>query len=174
MLASGTKSYSFFARKFPFFLFLPNFFKKPYLCHPPWGAHIHSLGPNAYLAKKSISNTLFFPPLSSNAEPVVPTRIYVGNGILLRCPTTIWLQIIPHNIYRLRRPTLLDPDPHRRHHLDDFLISLLDSHTCRSFMLSFSCLCASMGISIADNKTCGPAQELVYLGIEVITVCQFI
>ena len=60
------------------------------------------------------------------------------------------------------------------HYLDDFLISALDSHTCHSFMQSFSRLGASLGIPIADNKTCGPAQQLVYLGIEVDTVRQVI
>lgn len=60
------------------------------------------------------------------------------------------------------------------HYLGDFLIAARDKHTCNKFMDIFASTCHSLGIPIAEDKTCGPAQELIFLGIEVDTVNQMI
>ena len=53
------------------------------------------------------------------------------------------------------------------HYLDDFLIAAVDEDTCRRYMQSFNDLCERLGIPIAIEKTCGPTQILIYLGIEI-------
>ena len=53
------------------------------------------------------------------------------------------------------------------HYLDDFLIVAKDRDTCHRFMQGLDNLCATLDIPVADDKTCGPVQVLVYLGIEI-------
>ena len=57
------------------------------------------------------------------------------------------------------------------HYLDDFFfVGKANSGDCQHRMSIFSSLCGEMGIPLADEKTVGPATNIVFLGLEIDTV----
>ena len=58
------------------------------------------------------------------------------------------------------------------HYPDDFFICSGSQEECRKHMLSMSSLLSELGVPIADDKTCGPAQSISYLGIEIDALAQ--
>lgn len=56
------------------------------------------------------------------------------------------------------------------HCLDDFWTAHQSQDGCQQFLTKFLTLCADLGIPVAHEKTVGPAQTLVFLGIELDSV----
>ena len=56
------------------------------------------------------------------------------------------------------------------HLLDDFLLIAATHTQCRSNLDRFLNLCATLGIPIASEKTCGPATTLTFAGIELDSI----
>lgn len=56
------------------------------------------------------------------------------------------------------------------HVLDDFCIVQACGHSCQSDLQNFENMCASLGIPLSPEKTCGPSTCLPFLGIELDSV----
>ena len=56
------------------------------------------------------------------------------------------------------------------HYLDDFFfVGRLHTHECADVMASFSNICNSVSVPIADDKTEGPTTSMKYLGLLIDT-----
>jgi hypothetical protein len=55
-------------------------------------------------------------------------------------------------------------------YLDDFLFIASSEGAVRAAMDLFRSICASLGVQIKEEKTLGPAQSLVFLGLEIDSV----
>ena len=53
------------------------------------------------------------------------------------------------------------------HYLDDFFLCVASQDECRKHMDTMLSLFAELGVPVAEDKTCGPAQVVSYLGIEI-------
>ena len=56
------------------------------------------------------------------------------------------------------------------HYLDDFLFLHKTKKLCLSYLLQFQNLADFIGLPLAPEKTDGPAQEIVFLGIQLSTI----
>ena len=56
------------------------------------------------------------------------------------------------------------------HYLDDFiLVGPSYSQDCKILMDAFFQVCKDLGVSIAEEKTCGPTTSLIFLGLVIDT-----
>ena len=56
------------------------------------------------------------------------------------------------------------------HYLDDFiLVGPSYSQDCKILMDAFFQVCKDLGVSIAEDKTCGPTTSLIFLGLVIDT-----
>ena len=56
------------------------------------------------------------------------------------------------------------------HYLDDFiLVRPSYSQDCKILMDAFFQVCKDLGVSIAEEKTCGPTTSLIFLGLVIDT-----
>ena len=60
---------------------------------------------------------------------------------------------------------------HILHYLDFLVLGPPDSGICRAALDCMITTCQSLGVPLAVNKIAGPATTLVFLGIELDTVC---
>ena len=58
------------------------------------------------------------------------------------------------------------------HYLDDFFLCVSSQEECFQHMSTLSKLFSELGVPIAEDKTCGPAQVISYLGIEIDALAQ--
>ena len=58
------------------------------------------------------------------------------------------------------------------HYLDDFFLCAGSQAECCKHMESMVSLFSELGVPIAEDKTCGPAQTVSYLGIEIDALAQ--
>ena len=58
------------------------------------------------------------------------------------------------------------------HYLDDFFLCASSQLECHRHMDTVTSLFSELGVPVADDKTCGPAQVVSYLGIEIDALAQ--
>ncbi|XP_053402664.1 uncharacterized protein LOC128557986 [Mercenaria mercenaria] len=61
------------------------------------------------------------------------------------------------------------------HYLDDFIFAgARNTNHCRELVSSFSSVCAAIGVPIAEEKSVGPCTKLIFLGLELDSICMIV
>ena len=58
------------------------------------------------------------------------------------------------------------------HYLDDFLFAGESASSCAALLQIFRAVCAQLRVPLAEEKTTGPCQTIIYLGLEIDSVKQ--
>lgn len=60
------------------------------------------------------------------------------------------------------------------HYLDDFIFAGKDFDTCSKLMETFKKVAKELGVPLAEDKSVGPTNNLVFLGLEIDTVAMMV
>ena len=134
---------------------------------------IQQLGPNCFLAKSDIQSAFRLIPVSPDDYPrlgfVFKNKYYfdrcLAQGYSSSCQIferfSSSLEWILKNKFGVK---------HCLHVLDDFLFIGHTFEECKNYLTAWETLCSMINVPLAKDKTVGPSQELVFLGIHLSTI----
>ena len=131
---------------------------------------IQKLGRGCYMAKSDIKSAFRLIPVSKNDYPRLGFK-FNGAYYYDKCLTqggsssckifeefSSALEWILKNKFHVK---------HLCHVLDDFLFLGVTYEECAKYLAAWKKLCQMLGVPLAEDKTIGPDQTMVFLGVEL-------
>lgn len=131
---------------------------------------IQQLGPNCYLAKSDIKSAYRLVPVSPSDYSKLGFKFEgsyyydkcLAQGCASSCRTFEMFSSALEWILKEKLSV-----KYCVHVLDDFLFLGKTYDECASYLSAWESLCNSLSVPLAPNKTVGPSQNIIFLGIEL-------
>ena len=134
---------------------------------------IQELGKNCYLFKSDIKNAFRLLPINPQDFELlgfmVEDKIFFDKALPFGCSISPSLFENFSTFLEFCVKTKMKSG-HLIHYLDDFLGGEKTYKSCKELMVLFKSIMDNLGVPLADEKTAGPTQIIIFLGLELDSI----